>query len=89
MEVPNSDFLDILQTLVAHKVEFIVVGGICATLHGVPLHTLDLDVVHSRSEENIDRLLPALAQLDSRFRDLAGRQIKPARSDLASPGHHY
>jgi hypothetical protein len=87
MEIPNSDFLDILQTLVAHKVEFIIVGGICATLHGVPLHTLDLDVVHSRTEENVDRLLPALEQLDAQFRDLAGRRIKPVRSHLVSPGH--
>jgi hypothetical protein len=33
----------ILQTLVEHRVEFIVVGGVCAVLHGAPVSTFDLD----------------------------------------------
>jgi hypothetical protein len=33
------DFFKILQTLAEHEVDFIVVGGICAVLHGAPVST--------------------------------------------------
>ena len=48
MKKPKPDFLAILQTLVVHRVDFVVVGGICAVLHGAPIATFDLDLVHSR-----------------------------------------
>lgn len=34
-----SDFERILQTLAAGRVEFIVVGGICAVFNGAPVQT--------------------------------------------------
>jgi hypothetical protein len=34
----------IIQTLVAHDVELIVVGGVAAVLQGAPVHTIDLDL---------------------------------------------
>jgi hypothetical protein len=46
-----------MQTLADHRVEFIVIGGVCAVLHGAPVTTFDLDVVHSRTPENLNRLL--------------------------------
>jgi hypothetical protein len=33
----TPDFLAILQTLVVHRVDFLVVGGICAVPHGAPI----------------------------------------------------
>jgi hypothetical protein len=87
MTILNSDFLDILQTLAHHQVEMIVVGGICATLHGAMVHTLDVDIVHSRTLANLARLLAALSELEARYRDLAGRHIKPSLSHLDSDGH--
>ena len=56
---PKPDFLAILQTLAKHQVDFIVVGGVGAVLQGAPISTFDLDVVHSRTSDNIDRLLVA------------------------------
>jgi len=41
---------DIIHTLVAHEVEFIVVGGMAAVLQGAPVHTIDLDIVYALSE---------------------------------------
>jgi len=42
----TQSYQKILQTLVDHRVEFIVVG--CpAVLNGAPINTLDVDVVHS------------------------------------------
>ncbi|MGH7968184.1 MAG: hypothetical protein ACREIC_05585, partial [Limisphaerales bacterium] len=55
-----TDFERALATLDHGKVEFIVIGGVAATLHGSAFTTLDLDVVYSRSTENIRRLATVL-----------------------------
>jgi hypothetical protein len=51
-ETISTDFLAILRTLAAHKVDFIVVGGVCAVLQGAPVNTFDLDIVRSREGGN-------------------------------------
>jgi hypothetical protein len=48
-------------------VEFLVIGGVAAVLHGAPVATFDLDVVHSREPDNIVRLLAALEELDAYY----------------------
>jgi hypothetical protein len=55
MSNPSSDFVLILETMVRHQVDFIVIDGVCAVLHGAPRTTLDLDLVHSRGSENLPR----------------------------------
>jgi hypothetical protein len=57
------DFNRLLLALVKGKVEFVIVGGVAATLHGSARLTMDLDVVYGRSKENIRRLVRALAPL--------------------------
>ena len=83
-----ADFSAILGVLARHEVEFIVVGGVCAVLLGAPVATFDVDIVHSRSEENLDRLSRALEELDAHYRDHLPRRIPPARVALAESGHH-
>lgn len=87
MPPPTADFLRLLQTLHDHGVEFVVVGGVGAVLHGAPLTTFDLDVVHSRSDENVARLLRAMSALGAHSRLQPGKRIVPDASHLASPGH--
>jgi hypothetical protein len=84
---PPSDFARILRILANHEIDFIAVGGICAVLHGAPIATFDLDVVHSRSDQSVGRLLRALADLEARFRGQGDRHLAPDASHLASPGH--
>ena len=60
-----ADFLAILRTLREHGVDFIVVGGVSAVLHGAPITTFDLDVVHARDSENVERVLQALEALEA------------------------
>ena len=48
-------------------------------LHGAPVATFDLDVVHARDRENIARLLAALEKLEAVYR--------ADESHLAGPGH--
>ena len=68
-------------------VEFVVVGGLAAVLNGAPVNTYDVDIVHSRDEANIVRLLPVLAELDAVYRIQPERRLRPTASTLASRGH--
>jgi hypothetical protein len=76
-----------LRTLAEHGVDFIVVGGVCAALHGSPLSTVDLDIVHARSEDNLDRLESALRDMGAVYRVQPERQLVPPRSALSGTGH--
>jgi len=83
----QSDFLAILLALRSAGVEFVIVGGVAAVLDGAPINTFDLDVVHSRSEANITRLLAVLDELDAVYRIQPERRIRPSASHLTSAGH--
>lgn len=87
MAKPIVDYLAILKTLRSHGVDLVVVGGVCAVLHGAPLATFDLDVVHSREPHNLARLMAALEELDVHYRIPGRRDKKPGPSHLASAGH--
>jgi len=85
----KEDLSVILRALVEGEVEFILVGGMAAVLHGAPVTTLDLDIVHSRTEDNISRLTTVLTSLDARYRGQPkGRVLRPEASALAGKGHH-
>jgi predicted nucleotidyltransferase len=65
-----TDFRALLATLVGHGVEFIVVGGVAATVHGASRLTRDVDVVYARSDANLDRVVAALAPYRPYLRDV-------------------
>jgi len=87
MPNPSPDFLGLLRTLTGHSVDFIIVGGVSAVMHGAPVTTFDLDVAHSRRSENIAHILAALKDLDAFYRGGGSRRLKPTAELLASPGH--
>ncbi|MDP3275572.1 MAG: hypothetical protein Q8Q09_10285 [Deltaproteobacteria bacterium] len=70
----------------AREVEFIVVGGVCAVLHGAPVATFDLDIVHSRTPENVAKRLDVLGGIDAMFR-ADSRELRPTAALLEGPGH--
>ncbi len=79
--------MEILKVLTRHRVDFIVVGGVSAVLHGAPVTTFDLDILHARNPENIVRLLSALAELEAVYRVQPEQQLRPPESHLSTPGH--
>jgi predicted nucleotidyltransferase len=87
MQESIPQIIEILRILNDHQVEFIIVGGVCAVLHGAPITTFDLDLVHSRTPGNLDCLMKALIELDTYYRGHP-KQLKPDVESLASPGHH-
>ncbi len=81
------NYIQFIKTLTHHRVEFIIVGGVCAVLHGAPVTTYDLDIVHLRAPDNIDRLIMALNELDAVYRGRGDQRLKPQASHLAGDGH--
>jgi hypothetical protein len=82
----SARFAELLQLLVDREVEFIVVGMTAGVLAGAPVTTLDVDIVHRRSPENVDRLLGALREVHAVYRH-DPRRLEPTTAHLASPGH--
>lgn len=66
--------------------ECVVVGGVSAVLHGAPLATFDVDVVHQRSPANVERLLAALRELDAFFREKHEKRLRPTPEQLDLDG---
>jgi hypothetical protein len=79
-------FAETLQALAHARVEFIVVGMAAGVLQGVPLTTLDIDIVHRRTPENVSRLLTVLSKLKAVYRN-DPRNLSPSASHLLGPGH--
>jgi predicted nucleotidyltransferase len=79
-------YVETLRLLVEAEVEFIVVGMAAGILQGAPATTLDLDIVHKRSPENVTRLLSVLQSIHAVARN-DERRIAPGASHLLGPGH--
>ncbi|MBK7583423.1 MAG: hypothetical protein IPI67_24935 [Myxococcales bacterium] len=83
-----DDTQALLVGLASAGVEFIVVGMSAAVAQGVPAVTFDLDIVHRRSDDNVDRLLAWLLAHEAFHRfDLANRRLPPTREVLLGAGH--
>ena len=58
----------LLKRLVAHGVDFVVVGGIAMVSHGSARITQDLDICYATDAANLEALGAALVQLGARLR---------------------
>lgn len=58
----------LLEVLVDEAVEFVLVGGYAALLHGASRPTEDVDVTPDTAEYNLSRLTSALKRLNARIR---------------------
>lgn len=63
-----TNFPALLATLSKGGVEFIVIGGLAASVHGSARVTTDVDVVYRRTDANISRMLAALEPLSPSLR---------------------
>ncbi len=62
------DPIAMLQALNRHGVEYVVIGGFAAKVHGSTLITRDLDVCYGRDRENLHRLAAALREMGAVLR---------------------
>lgn len=84
--MPNDPgkFFEILGALTRHEVDFILVGGLAAIVAGVPIVTVDVDIVPNPSDHNRPRLLDALQEIEAHYLDPAGRHIEPDLEKLGT-----
>lgn len=58
----NQDWIELLESLNANQVKFVIVGAFALAHHGFPRYTGDLDIFVEGTQENSEKLYVALAQ---------------------------
>ena len=53
---------EVFASLRSHDVKYLVIGGVAASLYGVPRSTYDLDILIEATPQNAQRLLDALTE---------------------------
>jgi hypothetical protein len=86
MPLNEPNYHEILLRLADARVKAIVVGMAAAVIQGAPTMTWDLDIVHQRTSNNVERLLGVLNDIDSVARG-DGHRLRPNASPLLGPGH--
>lgn len=74
-------------SLHGHGVDYVLIRGMAAVLHGSPTVTNDADIVPDPDTDNLKRLSAALVDLDARIRsvdDPAGVPFDPHPALMAS-----
>ncbi len=63
------DLEKLLERLIQHEVEFVLIGGYAAMMHGAPNATFDVDVCSPLTVENVRKIHAALADLNPVHRE--------------------
>ena len=58
----------ILHALLAHEVDFVLIGGLAGIIHGSSYPSYDVDIAYARDPENLKRLAAALRELGATLR---------------------
>ena len=75
----NPDLSAILEGLTKAAVEFILVGELAGVVQGAPVTTMNVNILHKRSSENIAKLLAFLQSVDAVHRRFNGKIIRQRR----------
>jgi hypothetical protein len=76
------DLQELFRVLDEHGVDYLVIGGVAAQVHGRRRTTMDLDVTPAPDPENLERLAAALAALDAHPVELGRSAPAPTAEQL-------
>lgn len=76
------DLRELFRVLADHGVDYLVIGGVAAQVHGRRRTTMDLDVTPAPDPENFKRLSAALAALDAHPVELGPSAPAPTAEQL-------
>ncbi len=69
--------LDLLERLNKYAVEYVLVGGVAAVVHGSQLVTGDVDICAPLDAPNLAKIVAALSDLQAKFRMTPDRRPLP------------
>ena len=75
-EAPPLDPERIFAVLDAHRVEYVVIGGLAVQVHGHVRMTNDVDLIPAPTPRNLARLAEALTELDARVLNPGSEELK-------------
>ena len=85
-----QNYETLIKNLSRHEVEFIIVGGFAAVIHGVTLVTKDLDLCIPFSQKNCQSLLKALKELKPFHRmDFNKKTLEDSAENLCKYNNLY
>jgi hypothetical protein len=67
---PELNLQALLRRLVAHGVDFVVIGGIAMVAHGSARNTRDLDICYATDDANLEALGAVMLELRARLRGM-------------------
>lgn len=86
MPTRRFDYREILEILARHEIRYILIGGVCAVAHGAPMTTFDVDILYDVSNDNVDRILNALHDMQAYHREPGERRLPPDRAAIERGG---
>jgi predicted nucleotidyltransferase len=76
------DLRELFRVLAEHGVDYLIIGGVAAQVHGRRRTTMDLDVTPAPDRENFKRLAAALVALDAHPVELGPSAPTPTEEQL-------
>jgi predicted nucleotidyltransferase len=76
------DLRELFRALAEHGVDYLVIGGVAAQVHGHRRTTKDLDITPAPRSENFERLAAALVALDAHPAELGASAPTPTTEQL-------
>ncbi len=83
----HDDLKELIESLIAHNVEFIVVGAHALAYYGRPRYTEDLDLFLRRSEANGTALRNALSAFGIPISDTTSERLMTKDKQMIVIGH--
>ncbi|MBI5550958.1 MAG: hypothetical protein HY911_05565 [Desulfobacterales bacterium] len=87
-DATGVNLIALLEGLLQAGVEFILVGGLAAVVQGAPVTTLDVDILHLRSPENVAKLYGFIQSAAAIQRRPDDKVILPREEDFLGAGHN-
>lgn len=57
-------YLDLFSALVRHRVDYVLIGGLAVSLHGIERATMDIDVTVAMTQKNLAALVAMARELE-------------------------
>jgi len=82
------DLNEILEVLLRHQVDYVMIGGLAVVLHGGDTTTQDIDLAFDTDDQNFERLADALQELAAKPKRWNVTNYRLSLADLAAGWLH-